>query len=172
MNHQSISPHSRQHPAAKPFTPVPPPRRKRLLIVDDDHFIRELHALILSLEGYEIETAEDGIEALKQLAQSPFDLVLTDWEMPNLDGASMVLALRSAGSRMPIVMMSGSFAHKSLPRAVTREISVALPKPIRAAELRRAVALGLGRMPDSEESLSHLPAPSRYNAPPLAHHAP
>lgn len=122
--------------------------RARLLIVDDDQLVRELHARVLCLAGYDIETAGDGIEALERLASEPFDLVLTDKHMPRLNGAGIVLALRSAGSRIPIVMVSGSLARSPLPDAVAREVFVALPKPARCAEVLSAVALALSSRPE------------------------
>ena len=121
--------------------------RARLLIVDDDQLVRELHARVLNLAGYNVETAGDGIEALELLANEPFDLVLTDKHMPRLSGANIVLALRSAGSRIPIVMVSGSLARSPLPDAVAREVFVALPKPARTAEVISAVALALSSRP-------------------------
>ena len=136
------------------LAPVNKSPRGHLLVVDDDQVIRELHALVLSLEGYEVATAEDGVAALERLATEQFDLVLTDRHMPNLDGVSMVLALRSAGSRIPVVMVSGSLADTPLPPAVAREVSAALPKPARTAEVLSAVARALRPAP-LRESLSH-----------------
>ena len=133
-------------PASNFNAPVSRPRA-RLLVVDDDQLVRELHARVLNLAGYETETAQDGIEALERLANEPFDLVLTDKHMPRLSGAGIVMALRSAGSRIPIVMVSGSIAHHPLPDAVAREVFVALPKPARTAEVISAVALALSSRP-------------------------
>jgi DNA-binding response OmpR family regulator len=98
-----------------------------LLIVDDDPLIRELHTRVLQSEGYEVETAGDGAAALERLAVKKFDLVVIDRAMPNLDGASMVLALRSAGSRIPVVMVTGSLAQAPLPPRIAHEVSAALP---------------------------------------------
>ncbi len=98
------------HPTRNPDVPVPRLPRARLLVVDDDELIRELHARVLVVAGYEVETAEDGIDALERLAEEPFDLVLTDNYMPRLSGSNLALALRSAGSHIPVVMVSGSLA--------------------------------------------------------------
>jgi CheY-like chemotaxis protein len=111
----------------------------RILVVDDDEEIRKLHAAILTLEGYEVEMAEDGADALEQLATGRFDLVFTDRLMPVVDGESLVLALRSAGIRTPVVMVSGSLAQRPLSERVAREVSAALPKPIRATEVLAAI---------------------------------
>jgi len=117
--------------------------RARLLVVDDDQLIRELHARVLIVAGYEVETAEDGIDALERLAEEPFDLVITDNYMPRLSGSNVTLTLRSAGSRIPVVMVSGSLAATPLPAGVAREVFVALCKPARSAEVVSAVALAL-----------------------------
>jgi CheY-like chemotaxis protein len=115
----------------------------RILVVDDDEAIRKLHAAILTFEGYEVEMAEDGADALEQLATGVFDLVFTDRQMPILDGEGMVLALRSAGIRIPVVMISGSVAQSPLYAGVAREVSAALLKPIRAADLLAAIFTAL-----------------------------
>jgi CheY-like chemotaxis protein len=118
-------------------------RPPRLLVVDDDPFIRDLHATALRMNGYIVATAADGVHALEQLADEPFDLLLTDQQMPGIDGASVVLALRSAGSRMPVIMVSGSLAAAPLPSAIAREIFAAIPKPVRTTEVLSAVARAL-----------------------------
>jgi CheY-like chemotaxis protein len=122
--------------------------------VDDDPCIRELHTLVLRSEGYEVETAADGAAALERLAVKIFDLVVTDRAMPNLDGASLVLALRSAGSSIPVVMVSGSLAQAPLPPRVAREVSAALPKPALTGDILSAVAHALRDTP-RRESLRH-----------------
>ncbi|MEI9893829.1 MAG: response regulator [Chthoniobacter sp.] len=111
--------------------------------MDDEQLIRELYGRVLSLEGYEVETAEDGVEGLEWLAKETFDLVIVDRQMPRLDGASMLLAIRTAGSGIPVIMISGSFAFTPLPPGVTRELSAALQKPARRAEVLSAVAAAL-----------------------------
>jgi len=127
--------------------------RPRLLVVNEDPLTRELHTLVLNLEGYDVETAGDGAAALERLAVEEFDVVVTDRAMPNLDGASMVLALRSAGSKIPIVMVSGSLSEAPLPRLVACEISAAVPKPARTNELLSAVAHALRASPAHREDL-------------------
>jgi DNA-binding response OmpR family regulator len=128
----------------------------RLLVVDDDPFVLDLYATALRRRGYEVVTAEDGVDALERLAEERFDLMLTDRNMPRFNGSSLVLALRSAGSRMPVIMISGSFGASPLPPAIVREISVVVPKPARIIELVSAVALALRVTPMQEES-RHFP---------------
>ena len=129
------------HPATSTTANGKP--RARLLVVDDEQLIRELYARVLSMEGYEVETAEDGIEGLEWLAKERFDVVVMNRQMPRLDGATMVAALRTAGSRIPVVMISGSLAFRPLPVRVAGELSATLMKPARHDEVIAAVAEAL-----------------------------
>lgn len=115
----------------------------RILVVDDDALICGLHAAVLELAGYEVMTANDGADALTQLAAEHFDLVLTDHLMPCLDGASMIMTMRSAGIRIPVVMVSCPGAQAVLPPEVDREVCAFLPKPAHVAEVLAAVARAL-----------------------------
>jgi CheY-like chemotaxis protein len=66
---------------------------KRLLVVDDDLYIRELYEEVLKDEGYDVQTASNGEEALGKLQHGGFDLVLLDIMMPKLDGLGIMDAL-------------------------------------------------------------------------------
>jgi two-component system, chemotaxis family, sensor kinase CheA len=72
-----------------------PAGRQSILVVDDAMTVRELERSILLRAGYEVRTAEDGVEALARLAEQPADLVLTDVEMPRMDGFALTEAIRA-----------------------------------------------------------------------------
>ena len=91
-----------------------PGPRGRVLIVDDALTIRELERSILERAGYEVRTADDGIEALAGLVEAPCDLVLTDVEMPRMDGFALTEAIRAnAAAHQP----AGAHPHVSRQRA-------------------------------------------------------
>ena len=71
------------------------PRAPSVMVVDDSLMVRELQRSILERAGYEVRTANDGREALAMLAEQPPDLVVTDIEMPNLDGIELTASIRS-----------------------------------------------------------------------------
>ncbi|MDG0812875.1 response regulator transcription factor [Cohnella rhizosphaerae] len=77
----------------------------RILIVDDDPHIRELLGHFLAAEAFEIQEATDGAEALALLADSPFDLVVLDIMMPNMDGWELCRELRTH-YELPILMLT------------------------------------------------------------------
>ncbi len=83
-------------------------RRATLLVVDDALTVRELQRSILERAGYEVRTASDGIDALACLAEAPVDLVLTDVEMPRMDGFTLTESIRAhpAMGNVPILILT------------------------------------------------------------------
>ncbi len=79
---------------------------KRILIVDDEENFRHMLSVILIKEGYEVETAANGEEALQKVTASPFDQVLCDIRMPKMDGLEFLREMRKAGAETIIIMMS------------------------------------------------------------------
>lgn len=136
-----MSGHTRHHETEVTTCEVIP--GARIVIADDDEDVRNLYAAILGFEGYQVTLAANGAEALEQLSTGEFQLLVTDRQMPVVDGEALVLRLRSAGIGIPVVMTSGSLIERPLPEAVAREVAITLPKPIRAAKLLAAVLLTL-----------------------------
>jgi two-component system chemotaxis sensor kinase CheA len=75
--------------------PAPRPAAHSILVVDDALPVRELERAILERAGFEVRTAGDGDEALALLAERPADLVLSDVEMPRMDGFELTRAIRA-----------------------------------------------------------------------------
>ncbi len=78
-----------------------------VLVIDDDEEIRTLVAHMLSRAGHTVDLARDGAEGLRTLGSRRPDVVVTDIDMPNLDGHAVIEALRTAHSGVPIVAISG-----------------------------------------------------------------
>ena len=79
-----------------------------ILVVDDDPSIRETVSQILELEGYPVETAADGAEALRAVERARPAVVLLDMRMPVLDGWGFARALHERGVELPIVVMTAA----------------------------------------------------------------
>jgi CheY-like chemotaxis protein len=79
----------------------------RLLIVDDSEEIRLVLASLFRNAGYLVEACEDGQHALMAFEHGTFDLLLTDVEMPLMDGRALVRSLRERGIDIPVVVMTG-----------------------------------------------------------------
>jgi two-component system, OmpR family, response regulator MprA len=78
----------------------------RLLVVDDDRAVRESLRRALTLEGYEVELAEDGADGLARMAGAIPDAVVLDVAMPTVDGIEMCRRLRHDGSTVPVLMLT------------------------------------------------------------------
>jgi len=83
-------------------------KKERVLVVDDEEHIRKIVRFQLEKSGYEVETAEDGIEALKAVEACTPDLILLDLMMPNMDGYEVCKRLKSdyQTNHIPVIMVT------------------------------------------------------------------
>jgi CheY-like chemotaxis protein len=83
---------------------------RRVLVVDDDPVVRTLLDALLSRDGWVVETADDGVAALEQIASTEFDVIVSDAQMPRLDGPGLLATLRGDPRTMnlPFVLLSAS----------------------------------------------------------------
>lgn len=79
----------------------------RILYVDDEDDLRTLVQCQLSLEGYAVEVAPDGLTAIEMLESSSYDLVLLDLHMPGMDGAEVMQQLRQRNLNPKVVILTG-----------------------------------------------------------------
>lgn len=89
--------------------------RARLLVVDDEPAVREVTSALLAAEGYDVSTAEDGLEAVGRLVEPLPDLVISDLRMPNMSGFELLRVVRERFPHVPVIAMSGEFSEKELP---------------------------------------------------------
>lgn len=83
--------------------------RASILFVDDEPCMRELMAMILNEEGYEVATATDGLDALSQLRSFTPDLIISDLQMPRMSGVEFLAVVRHRFPAIPVLAISGSF---------------------------------------------------------------
>ena len=112
-------------------------RDVRILVVDDEPGIRATVAAMLEIEGYEVDQAAHGADALARLDHHPPDLILLDMRMPVLDGWGFASELRKRGFEVPIVVMTA--ARDAARWAGEISAVAALSKPFRFDDLLGAV---------------------------------
>jgi CheY-like chemotaxis protein len=115
-----------------------------VLVVDDEPLIREIVRALLEDEGYAVECAEDGVEALAVVEAAPIDLVISDVVMPRLDGRTLAQRLRARRAALPIVLMSANRAASGIPGIAL------MPKPFDLDDLLDAVATALAAAAHAE----------------------
>lgn len=114
----------------------------RILLVDDNDEVRRAMGRVLSRLGHDVIPAADGRQALKALAGDPCDLVLTDINMPEMDGIELIMALREGWPKVPVIAVSGGgLVPKELLLANAEVLGVVstLSKPVGFDELQEAV---------------------------------
>lgn len=98
---------------------------KRILIIEDDQLLLKMYKIKLSSEGFEVDTALDGIEGLKKLSEKIPDMILLDLMMPNMDGFEFLEIIRKnpAFKEIPVVIFTNLGQERDLQRA--KKIGVA-----------------------------------------------
>lgn len=114
----------------------------RVLVVDDSEAIRQLIAVNLELEGYDVRRAADGLEALEVAASWRPDVVTLDMVMPRLDGLATCARLRAdpATADVAVVMVTGRAQAADRDRGEAAGVDAYLTKPFEPAELVATVA--------------------------------
>lgn len=115
----------------------------RILVVDDATFIRDMLKKQLrdNLPGVEVFDAVDGNRALAVLKTNAIDLILSDWEMPNMTGAELLSAVRAMpeGGKVPFIMVSSRGDRSHIIKAIELGVSDYLTKPFSAEEMMKKV---------------------------------
>jgi two-component system, OmpR family, response regulator MprA len=126
----------------------------RILVVDDDEEIRASLRRGLALEGYAIELAGDGREALRQARETPPDLVVLDLMLPELDGLEVCRRLRAADDELPIIMLTARDAVPDRVAGLETGADDYLVKPFAFEELLARIRVRLRRRePDGRHEL-------------------
>jgi DNA-binding NtrC family response regulator len=127
----------------------------KILVVDDDLGICGTLKELLEAAGCRVETANDGIEALNLLEARPFDLVLTDVVMPNMDGHDLYLACQEKHPDLPVLMMTAFHYDKDhiIKRSRMKGLEgVIFKKPVDPDRLRDVIAETVDRHRKSTKS--------------------
>ena len=135
-------------PTTDSAAPMPPSdaasgRHPRILYADDMPELRNLMTAVLAREGYEVETVAGGSEALQRLQQEQdrhgFDLLITDHQMPGIDGLELVRQTRALHFPVKIVVFSSALTDELNAQYRKFDVDALLPKPIFPVTFRRVL---------------------------------
>lgn len=115
----------------------------KVLVVDDSAVMRKvtigaLGAMNIAAEN--ISQAEDGVQAVKSASENQFDIILMDWNMPNMLGIDAVKAIRDSGNKTPILMVTTEGEKSNVVKAIQAGANNYLVKPFNAEDLRDRIS--------------------------------
>lgn len=117
--------------------------KQSLLLIEDDHDLREALQDRLRVLNISVVSVKDGEEALAALAQSKFNVILSDIGMPNISGLDFLKRIRADGNETPVLFMSAYDDRDRVLDALRNGAFDFLPKPVKSVELLAAVQRAL-----------------------------
>jgi CheY-like chemotaxis protein len=121
----------------------------RVLIVDDDDVVRALIVAVLETLKHEATEVRTGVEAIRAHQQNPFDLIITDIYMPDMDGLELIRTFARSANKPPIIAISGGGSvtrMDPLPAAERFGASAIIYKPVDLMALEELVTTLLARV--------------------------
>ena len=110
--------------------------RKRILVADDEPGVREALRLLLSVDHHTVTEAGDGVAAFDLVTRHPFDLVITDYEMPRMKGNELAAKIKAVSPSQPIIMIT---AYPEKVDNAKNPVDAILNKPFQFDDLRGAI---------------------------------
>jgi len=140
-----------ESPQPAPLEPVEAAQRLRILVAEDNPVNQMFVTTLLEKFGHRVDLAANGLEAVEAVRHLPYDLVLMDMQMPEMDGLAATRAIRALGERgakIPIVAMTARAGPEEAERFQAAGIDDFLPKPIERRRLSRILTLWSGARHD------------------------
>jgi ATP-dependent Lon protease len=114
--------------------------QRRILVVDDEPLVCDAVKMMLSFDGHEVQTANNGKEALALMEKDQFDLVITDFEMPTMKGDELAAAIKARSPKQPVVMITAYAEMLQAAGNPLTGVDLVISKPFLLENLREAVA--------------------------------
>lgn len=119
---------------------------KRILVVDDSRMVLDLLSFMITSEGYEVETADNGALALELLARGAYALALVDLNMPVMDGYTLIRRVRQQPdwAQMPIIIVTTEAEAEDRQRGIEAGADLYMVKPVEEADLLANIRVLVG----------------------------
>ena len=115
------------------------PHLPRILVVDHDPYTCHLNAELLIQQGFEVNAVEDGAAGWEELQAYPYNLLITDLDLPKITGVKLVRKLRDAHLDLPVVMVAKKLPTRELARNPSLQVAATLLKPLAVGALLSTV---------------------------------
>ncbi|MAG94296.1 MAG: two-component system response regulator [Planctomycetaceae bacterium] len=117
----------------------------KVLVVDDSQMTRMIvKKTLASFDVKDVVEAEDGQQALTAFGQGDFDVVFSDWNMPNMSGLELAIEIRKVNTDVPIIMITTEGSKDKVVAAIQQGVNDYLVKPFTPAALREKLAKWVG----------------------------
>ena len=113
--------------------------RLRILVIDDDESVRRTSAAILENEGYRVDTAENGKQAIKKSNAEPYRVALIDFRLPDMEGTELPTALRETTPKMAKIMVTGYPTVENAIESVNKHADAYFVKPVDYENLLKTI---------------------------------
>jgi len=118
----------------------------KIMLVDDSRTIRNIQKNVLKQLGHEdIIDAEDGVVALRLFNEQPPDLMLVDWNMPNMDGITLIRKIREVNKTIPMIMCTTEAEKSRVLEAIKAGVNNYIVKPFTAESLNEKISQTLAK---------------------------
>jgi DNA-binding response OmpR family regulator len=127
------------------------PKQARILIVDDDPTVRGSHEAVLKENGYLVDVAENGKEAIAKSKAKLYDLALVDLRLPDIDGTELLTAMRETVPKMAKIIITGYPSLENAVAAVNRGADGYVVKPYTMKDLLRKIKEQLQKQQEAKK---------------------
>ncbi len=124
-----------------------------ILLVDDDHSLRNMLSFVLGKEGYQVEEAQSGLDALKKLKSRKYDLVISDIRMPDLNGIELLKKIKTHDPELPVIMITAYAATNDAIEAMKLGAEDYVTKPFNLDELKIVINKSLHKKNIEQENI-------------------
>ena len=132
--------------SASSAKPAPTARSiPNVLVVDDERTVCNSCKKILTQEGYNVDVALSGEEALNKVKGKGFDVLITDWKMPEIDGIEVAKRIKKENPNIAVIMITGYPSVETSINAMRSGVSDYVPKPFTPEELSDAMVRALAK---------------------------
>lgn len=119
----------------------------KILLIDDSRTIRNIQKNVLKQLGHtDIEEAEDGVQALAAFNQQVPDLILVDWNMPNMDGITLIRKIREINKEVPLIMCTTEAEKTRVLEAVKAGVNNYIVKPFTVESLGEKITQTMAKI--------------------------
>jgi DNA-binding response OmpR family regulator len=123
----------------------------RILVIDDDKAVRKSHEAMLKANGYDVDVAETGIEAIKKSKAKLYNLALVDLRLPDMDGIELLTAMRETVPKTVKIIITGYPSQENAIEAVNRGADGYMVKPYTMEELLRKIKEQLQKQQEAKK---------------------